>query len=654
MDSAKFTRAKRSLPEGCRAIPIHPANAETPVRLCVLVRSNPDPTQGHFYVIRDLPDARVYLGCVTDVGGEVREWLELWVQDVDGLAGSLSAYRDNLNNFFLDQRWTLQCQVLGDLRPESIVETGWEFAHPLPTFIEPSAGVVIHPQDAAKGAFWELCRDDALLQAAGLPAFGPSLYRYLYQPAAGRESRFISVVADAPESAKNQPLLEALGNKPGVVPFNPQGGLMMATEYFPLRFEEFIDLVANKPGEGTPPPSKPVPLGGAHAGAGQNGRSAPAGAHWFVGSHGRAGRLVEVFQLKAQLLAECFRLVKDYVQKAQLPLLNLSPESFRIRVADIGDGLPVFWTAKCALVRPGQGVALPLKTTDQVYFIRVGASDPSAYQPEGLSSPVQGQGTIRIRKVLPPEREGIVMEGTLVMPEPTYVSPHDLLWLRLPLLATRIDLYGHAYVAESMAKGETRFRTVPQKLPDAVVAALRTAEGVPYPRCTYEVAPLLSTACDLYSLGVLAVRTLLVNEKNTLAVALDEVLSLARQAGLSYQAAVPLAARLRELFEADARWVTSLGPHHLTNETVTPEEAAQWLPPKLWFQSLATVIRLFPGVGPDNLCRDLGDAQPLALETVFDTPLADWQRLLVQARSLLAVDWNFNREVHAVIQSLKR
>jgi hypothetical protein len=653
MDMSSSTRPNRGLPEGCTAIPIHRAEPETPLRVCVLVRSTPDPVEGCFYLIRDLPDARVFLGCVIDRGGHVKGWLELWVQNVDGLAGSLSAYRDNLNNVFLDKRWTAHWRIFSELAPESVLETGWEAQHPLPTFIDPASATPLHPQDTAKGSYWQLCRDDALLQASDLPPFSSSLYRYLYQPELGKESRFISVVADAPESARNQPLALALASKSAVA-FNPQGGLMQVSEYYPLGFEEYVASLGQKPGEGLLSKGRPAPFPAVYQHLEGNGRTAALGAHLFLGTHGRAGRLVEIFQLKLQLLAECFSLVRSYVQKVQLPLLNVSADSFRVKLADIGGGLPLLWTTKCALVRPGQGLALPLKTTDQRYFIRAGNVDPSIYQPEGLSSPIQGQGTVRIRKVLPPERDGIVMEGTLVMPEATYLSPRDLLWMRLPVLASRIDLYGHAYVAESLAKGETRFRTVPQKLPDAVVVALKAAEGVPYARCTYEIAPLLSTPCDLYALGVLAIRTLLVNEKNSLAVALDEILSLAREAGVGYKAEVPLAARLRTLFEADARWLASLGPHHLTNEPITPEEASQWLPPRLWFDTLAALIRLFPGVGPDSVCRDLGDAQPLALETIFDPPMADWQKLLVLSRSLIAIDWNFNREVHSVIEGLRR
>src|SRR6185369_12815591 len=110
---------------------------------------------------------------------------------------------------------------------------------------------------------------------------------------------------------------------------------------------------------------------------------------------------------------------------------------------------------------------------------------------------------------------------------------------------------------EGLAQGEARFRTVPQQMPDTVTAALRAAEGVSFARSPFEVVPLLSSPCDLYALGVLAVRALLVDEETTLAVSLDEVLSLARQVAAEASVGLPIGARVRAIFQKDARYANS-------------------------------------------------------------------------------------------------
>jgi len=59
---------------------------------------------------------------------------------------------------------------------------------------------------------------------------------------------------------------------------------------------------------------------------------------------------------------------------------------------------------------------------------------------------------------------------------------------------------------------------------------------------------------------------------------------------------------------------------------------------------------MFPGAGPDSTCRDYGDAQPGGIHKVFDRATKDVDDLLVRTRSLIVIDWRFNREIHAVIR----
>ena len=635
-------------PEPGRAVPLAPLSTG-PLRLGVWVRPQPDPVEGAFYRLRDLPEAQVLLGCILDAGGEVREWLELWVQNVEGLASSLASYREHFTNSVLDQRWAQRNAVLREINPGDYLETGWNSEHPLPVFIDLESFTSVMLLDPTTQRPWELCRDDGVLEAAGLPAFSTSLFRYLFQPASGKTARFVPVVSNAPENDSTQALAETLPKCRRYASLNPQGGFLSASRFYPLSIEDYLDVLGGKPWENMASTSKLPDLGGRYSLLQEEKSSS---GHFF-GAYGQAGRFAEVFHLKLQLISELFRLVHESVRKTELPFLNLSPESFRVGLADLSKGLPVLWTARPALVRPGQALALPVKTTDHRYFIRPGNCPPSIYLPESLGALSAGTGTIRIRKILPLERDGTVLEGTLVTQEPQTISPHDLLWMRLNLAGMRLDIYGHAYAGENLARGENRFRTLPQKLSAPSLAALQAAEGVPVGRSAYEVLPVLSSPCDLYALGVLAIRIFLVGEQGSLPVALDEMLSLARHVGENRSVDMPLAARVRALFEKDERWLNSLGPHHLLYQTISPEEAFRWLPSELWYETLAAVIRLFAGMGPDSVCRDLGDAEALALETVFQGPMEDWRRLLVRSRSLIAIDWNFNREVRGVIERFK-
>jgi hypothetical protein len=149
---------------------------------------------------------------------------------------------------------------------------------------------------------------------------------------------------------------------------------------------------------------------------------------------------------------------------------------------------------------------------------------------------------------------------------------------------------------------------------------------------------------------VLAVRALLVDDEATLAVSLDEVLSLARQVASEHKPDVPLGQRVRAIFEKDARYANSLGCHRLVREKIEPAAAAQLLPANLWHDTLGAILRFFPGMGPDSICKDFGDAPSLALETVFNQALEELEKLLVRSRSLIVIDWNANREIHGAIK----
>ena len=649
MDTATVSETAAGVPSGYLAIPVNGADEGAPLRICVLVRQTPDPAAGHFILLRDFHDARVYLGCVRDHGNRVREWLELWVQNLDGLEGRLPAFRETFSNASLDARWKEQAEAFCELDSAGFLRAGWESVHPRPVFLDLGKCAPVHP--AGPGGAWELCREDRLLEAAGLPAFRTSLTRYLYQPDTGAESRFIPVTADAPENSATRPLAEVMAGIDHHLTLNPQGGLMMAKRFSPLGFENYVDLLGGKSWSGIEHGKKRLTLDGVYRGLTDWTQARQDNAHLFLGRQGRAGRFVESFHLKLQLLADAFTQVRSLVRQQQLPLLNLTAESFRVSLGSVGTGLPVLWTARCSLVRPSAAFVLPVETSEFKYFIRPSRAEASIYLPEGLSGHLQGSGTARVRKVMPPELGRTMLEGTLVVQERLPVSPHDLLWIRLPLATGRLDLYGHLYATESLAAGEIRFRTVRQQLPESVLAALRAAEGLTYARAPFEVVPLLSSPCDLYSLGVLAVRALLVDETTTLAVALDEVLSLARQTAAEHKPEIPLGARIRAILERDPRYAASLGPHRLGGEGLTQGEAGRLLPTELWCDTLGLVVSLFPGMGPDSISRDFGDVPALALETVFDRPVGELEKLLVRSRSLIMVDWTYNREVSDIIQA---
>lgn len=648
--SAEIAEAPARVPEGYAAVPIAESQEAAALRICALVRPAGEAMGGHLVVLRELVDGRVLLGCVIDAAGTVQQWVELWVQDASGLERTAPGCREALSNSVLDARWRNLMRSLEEADATALIRTGWEIENPPPTFIELSSKRPIHPVDPQSGQAWALCRDDALLSSKKLPLYASTLHRYLYLPGLKAETPFIALTPESPRNEAVLPATELTGGRRGLAPLNPQAGLILVRRHQPIAFEPFIDLLSGGSWDGLFHGRTAVELGPITA-ALKNSDPAVSGGGWlFLGRHGKSGRMVESYHLKLRMLADAVSAVRETVRAQQRPMLNLSAGSFGVRLSPPGAGLPFLWTARAALADPGDAVTLPIRTSDSQYFLRAAGAGASIYRPESAGAAVRGRGTVRIRQVLPESGGATVVEGTFATQERFRAARYDLIWLRLALSSGRLDLYGQLEQEAALAAGEWRFRTVSQRLGEDVVTALRSAEGVPISDTAFEVVPLLSTPCDLYSLAVLFVRTLLVNSQTTLPVAMDELLSLARQAAAGYDESVPLGARIRALFEADQRWGKSLGPQRLVNEEMTPAEAMDLVPAEVWFETLAAIVRLLPGIGPDSTARDYGDAQAGGLHKVFDRVCEDLKGLVTRTRSLIVIDWRYNREVHSVIR----
>lgn len=686
--SSPILAAPSILPAGYLPV-ILPEQGAAPLRLAVIVRKDPDPVAGHFVVLRTLLDAVVYLGCLTDAGGHIHGYVELWVQSLAGLATSPAAAREALSNRALDERWARLFKAYdliddgggkgsggagsgggegaGGTAGGTLIRTGFETAPARPLFLDTAKMELLHPVDAFSNTPWTLCTDDARLAAKGLPAYSTSLHRYL---CADEKSPLIPITADAPTSAATAALTEITGPKGALKPLNP-GGLMLIRRYAPLPLESFFDLLSGAPWQGILSGRSAVHLDRLNESLeeknGSAGGADMADGRLFLGKHGKWGRLTETFHLKLRLLADCFAAVRTLAAQTQRPLLNLTAQSFQV---EIGAGahayaLPFLWTAGAHLVDAGDAVMLTMEGADAQYFLRGLTSPGNVYQPDSVTRPASGRGTLRIRKTMT-ESVGIILEGTFATQDRLGAgggggggagvgggegpTRNDLVWLRVPIGSQRLDFFGHIEKEPALAAGEWRFRSERQRLPEAVAAQLKAAEGVPIPETLFDVIPLLSTPCDLYALAILGARALLVDAETTLAIAADELISLARQVALQHQPGVPLAERIRAIFQADSRWLHSLGPHRLTRESLSPQEAFDLIPANLWFDTLGLLVRMLPAIGPDSACRDFGDAPRGGLHKIFDPILNTLDTLLVRTRSLIVIDWRFNREIHAVLR----
>ena len=210
MASPRAKEITGQIQKGYRPVPISEADAESLLRLCVIVREAPDPIAGMFVLLRDSVDAAIYLGCLVDAGGYVHQWLELWFQNINHIQTTLRAYRENFSNHTLDERWKRRAAFFARLDRFNKIEIRSEANHPLPTYFDLAVSGPINPKDPATSAPWELCTDDRLLEEHGLPRYSTSLARYLCVRGASKP-QFLPVTAGSPENDSTLDPKQAFG-----------------------------------------------------------------------------------------------------------------------------------------------------------------------------------------------------------------------------------------------------------------------------------------------------------------------------------------------------------------------------------------------------------------------------------------------------------
>lgn len=622
--------------------PIHPAIEGTALRVCVLVRAQPDPSAGPYVLLRELPGSRVYLGAVCDAEARVQDWVEIWVQNLEMRDLAFSSHQECLTNFAFDKQWLSEYAMFKKGLPDATMVTGMEEKNPAPILIKRHTGKTPPAVAAVEITPWQICKDDQLLDSHGLPRYSTSPYRYLLQPNAEPKT-FLATAADAPANSHVQPL-ERLGGSDGNHIFNPHGGLLRVTRFSPLGLEEYLQVLEGQAWSGIGPGATQLFPRSIYAEL-RKWSEKPKGMPYLLhGWEHSVSRLNEIFFLKLAALRNIFKEVRNYVQAQQLPMLNLSPASFRVTLPEAGDQFPVLWSTQCSLVKPGQAHPLNIKSTEQKYFIRLGKVEPSPFLPEGLGAHSFGIGSVRLRNVLL-ESNGIVLEGTLVAEDYLGLDAYDLLWFKLPLGEEKLEFYAHVYTAEAVGPREARFRTVPVKLADAMQARLKSSAGTTFAKSPYEIWPLLSSPCDVYSLGIMAIRFLLANGKSNLPVIVDDVLGLARHLGKDAGDGEKLQPKLKALLEREKGLMDLVSPHALIQREWTPEQARAQIHMDIWLEAIALVLRLFPGAGAHSYCKSFGDVSPIALETVFDHPIQELESLVLRLRSALAPSLSANEEI---------
>jgi len=650
MEASDLLSKQFAIPSAYRFISLEKGPERPAVSLGLILRSDPDPVAGYFIPVRQTADAHVFLGGLCDQTDRLLELVEIWVQTFSAFDSDGMGFADTLNNAYFEKRWQSLIKSMEASSPASFIGVGQLGTDSLPVLINKSTFQKSTLQEIMNSGPWQLCRDDMALELAQLPSYPGSQARYLYQPEQAENSDFIPLTEGSKrnEFTKDLQDLALIGDETLV--FNPQAGHLAVRKLAHMELKEFASLVGGEPWRGLDQAKIPFLPEGLGRTLQEMDRLRDGGDHFFRAGEGLPGRMAEAFYLKLTLWQELFSLVREAVKSLQTPFYSLCPESFRVRLAGISPYLPYLWAFRAELIDTPDSFVLPTLSPDTLFFKPLGLKGYSVYRPQAMTESIQSRGSLRLRKVRDIGKGEVVLEGTMATSEKLDASKSDLVYIRIPLGSDVFPVFAQISAEEGLAMGEVRFTTLGQPVSPDMRDALIACEGVPLPRVPFELMPIMRTPCDVYSLAVIGAEMLLVNSTNTLPVALDESLSLARQVALEGNADQPFQSRLDQLFRSDSQWRQSLGPQRLLIEDVSVEDAAKHFPTELWTQFLGILVRCFPGIGPDSFNSDLGAVSPFALQNAFDEPIQEIDTLRRQTKSLILLDWARNQEIGEILQ----
>ncbi|HPC83949.1 MAG TPA: hypothetical protein P5234_11085 [Thermoanaerobaculaceae bacterium] len=537
------------------------------------------------------------------------------------------------------------------------------------------------------------CRDDAALAAAGLPLHSASGPRFLSCPRCreeGRDARFWAGSAAAePEQHQGAGSLEELqrawaeavarrqAEDGGGEPLPPclrcamagscLGGSGAAVEtgsrkrprnavsqplwsVFSAAESPFIvtrlsratlDALADRLG-GRPPAETP-------------GLESEGG--FLFGDDGSGLDAVEVLALKLNLFLQVLRCVREYHRRLGLPHLDLHPDHLVVDPGDVGELLPALWGFRTRLLGTSGSRQAALGGAATVLLPPRETKVPfAAPRVREFGMQTRRRAELLIERVIG-ESDGSGrsrIEATLRDPHGFHLRPTPQDWLLIGIPDGGEELGVASLPARpdprrTAGAGGLRITSEPVKLGPAALRRIERSGGMLLPLVRYRVYPQLTDCDDAFSLGVILLRLLVVNDGQDLSTVADIVSSTVLRTTTAAPAPVRSGSFLVEsaLGAALAAHPSQLAKCNLFYRQVDRDPSRpNAVPEGLWRTALMLAFRLMEmGLHP---VPQAAAVEPARLEAV----MAEGEALRRQLHAVLFRRQGLNLEVQALIEEL--
>jgi hypothetical protein len=654
--------------------------------------------------------ARVYLAAVKGDEGTFLELCALKVMP-DAWPDGATPATLGVTNRDLEERWERENARLLELRPLSphfprlvrADERPGETARRLPPLVysRPGRSFFVPPCPRCRHPL-SLCRDEAWLGAAGLPAFATTLERFVWCERCGRGTDPPTVYSTSPVAAAGAAvrsatdLLDDLGRALREVwteedaaalvgmetakavralpqgsaagagigdlltPLTFYGSPFLLTVASPLDLEALADTLGGRPWEDPPVP-----------GPGAGGAFPPRWA-WLARPPAPARRLlfpaessgfdaVEILFLKLAAFRQILEGLIDYYRSTGRPHLDLHPRHLLFELSGAGDGLPVLWTfqvrihglAAAALplpapgsptvLLPGEGLTVPYAAPEIQEFRLAG------YRPgEFVFTDLDEEGTAARR---------FRLRGRLSDPYGLYPAPRprDTIFVSLPDPTLGFGFAGLAVRATpgEIRADETAFASDLLDLEESGLRRLRLALGTRLPGARYRVFPDFGTPTDLYALGVSLLRLLLRNDEQDLAAVLKAADRLGREI-----AGAPQEARRDVSLTALFKRAPDAAPAFSRTQVFWGRDDRRAhrpnaIPDALWDRALLLALRLVTRVAGFSVAAGPADFDPLFREEKLERILPELVGILSELQSLLFERQPLHLEIQQILAEIR-
>ena len=611
----------KTLPETVKACPLFPSD-KGPLPLCLLIDISHSPNalelDNDFF-------STIYLVATIDQKKTVHELYDLHVEDRSRITGFFKERFGELSNFVLDRKWEKTVKEWFAHSSQELIATGFEEVNPSPLLLD------INDGGSSETENWSICQDDSLLSAKSFPPYNNSLTRILVSKSEDGEQSFLGGLTETSNSSLLPPeTLVSDSDKYSI--FNIQCGRYLLKKHHCREYLEHSKNLSTSWEEDDSFDSASGALG--------SGRL-------FQTENCRESSILEILHLKLCIFAGAVGQTRREIEKTKEPFFNITDKSFSVDVSN-HSFLPSMWTSDVHLVKPGVAMNYNLPGSDEVLYLNPNKSEISQYWPQSAGGSMQGVGTVLFQEVLSDNNNELQLAGTLDSGSAIDCEIQDYVWLRLEQTDRRQDLFLQIQ-KEEMDGTKVKFRTISQQLSQENKQWILNSMGIPVENTFWEVLPVQSSAYDLYSLGVLGVKTFLESESRNCSRLIDQINEIAKELNGSE---ISDKKKMAELIQSNSEWNHLFSPGAICVPEMGNEEARQLLPEKVWNDILYLIIKMFHG-HPVSFCKHLGDVPPYNLSAPLIIAEDKLNELVNQLKAILFGNWNMNLEVAEVIQSLK-